>query len=209
MRRGLIITLSLGTALILTMVGIGSYGRPVPMGNNAPWLYQYDPPEFEMRDGTMRWYQLGTRNRRGTTVPPRFDGRLGNLASPSRWMPGGYGDVLVEREFRTRWQGKSKHVEESIAVVDCAYVNIWVLVLLCLVPAWWASGLKVGDVFDPHQTIAKFRRRKSERLLARGVCPDCRYDLTGNESGVCPECGRAVVISRLRKYVVPPARLRG
>lgn len=25
-----------------------------------------------------------------------------------------------------------------------------------------------------------------------GTCPRCRYDLTGNESGVCPECGEDV-----------------
>jgi hypothetical protein len=27
---------------------------------------------------------------------------------------------------------------------------------------------------------------------ARGLCPVCRYDLTGNVSGICPECGRNV-----------------
>lgn len=34
------------------------------------------------------------------------------------------------------------------------------------------------------------------RIRARGYptasCPACSYDLTGNVSGVCPECGRAV-----------------
>jgi hypothetical protein len=24
------------------------------------------------------------------------------------------------------------------------------------------------------------------------LCPSCAYDLTGNRSGVCPECGRAI-----------------
>jgi predicted amidophosphoribosyltransferase len=28
----------------------------------------------------------------------------------------------------------------------------------------------------------------NRRLDAR-ICPRCRYDLTGNESGICPECG--------------------
>ncbi|HPF40616.1 MAG TPA: hypothetical protein P5081_16085 [Phycisphaerae bacterium] len=32
-----------------------------------------------------------------------------------------------------------------------------------------------------------FRRR---RRPPPGRCPECRYDLTGNRSGVCPECGR-------------------
>ncbi len=31
-----------------------------------------------------------------------------------------------------------------------------------------------------------------EPVLVRGVCNRCGYDLTGNETGVCPECGRPV-----------------
>ena len=31
-----------------------------------------------------------------------------------------------------------------------------------------------------------YRRRK------RGLCVKCGYDLTGNESGVCPECGSSI-----------------
>ena len=31
-----------------------------------------------------------------------------------------------------------------------------------------------------------------DRPSPPGHCPRCRYDLTGNVSGVCPECGRAV-----------------
>jgi hypothetical protein len=30
-----------------------------------------------------------------------------------------------------------------------------------------------------------------EERRARGQCPQCGYDLTGNVSGVCPECGAA------------------
>ena len=31
-----------------------------------------------------------------------------------------------------------------------------------------------------------------DRRYPRGHCQGCGYDLTGNVSGVCPECGRAV-----------------
>jgi hypothetical protein len=34
----------------------------------------------------------------------------------------------------------------------------------------------------------RMRRYLWRRLL--WICPDCGYDMTGNESGVCPECGR-------------------
>ncbi len=30
------------------------------------------------------------------------------------------------------------------------------------------------------------------KLAADGLCPRCSYNLTGNTSGVCPECGTAV-----------------
>jgi hypothetical protein len=35
----------------------------------------------------------------------------------------------------------------------------------------------------------------------QGICPNCRYDLRGNESRICPECGCPVPASAL----VPPA----
>jgi hypothetical protein len=36
------------------------------------------------------------------------------------------------------------------------------------------------------------RRLKRDHLYQRGVCHTCGYDLTGNTSGVCPECGTPV-----------------
>ncbi len=38
--------------------------------------------------------------------------------------------------------------------------------------------------------IAAVVLRKPRRTL--GICVKCEYDLTGNVSGVCPECGTAV-----------------
>jgi len=37
--------------------------------------------------------------------------------------------------------------------------------------------------------IGEFRRRRKRR---DGCCHVCHYDLTGNTSGVCPECGTGV-----------------
>jgi hypothetical protein len=36
----------------------------------------------------------------------------------------------------------------------------------------------------------------SRRRPRAGCCPICGYDLTGNASGVCPECGRSVSKTR-------------
>jgi hypothetical protein len=38
-------------------------------------------------------------------------------------------------------------------------------------------------------TIVLFRRYRG---LPTGLCQNCGYDLTGNVSGVCPECGGKV-----------------
>ncbi len=37
-----------------------------------------------------------------------------------------------------------------------------------------------------HGPLRRYRRRR------RGLCVNCAYNLTGNESGVCPECGTEV-----------------
>ncbi len=42
----------------------------------------------------------------------------------------------------------------------------------------------------------KYYRRK--RLLNSGLCPICRYNLTGNTSGVCPECGSVTPTEPIR-----------
>ncbi len=54
-------------------------------------------------------------------------------------------------------------------------------------PWWFASGLLVI-----YPTVA-FLRGPGRRWLRcrRGLCVKCGYDLMGNVSGVCPECGSA------------------
>lgn len=56
------------------------------------------------------------------------------------------------------------------------YVPIWSLLLLSL-PAC-AVALR-----------REFGLRRIQSRLARGLCGRCGYSLTGNTSGVCPECG--------------------
>jgi predicted RNA-binding Zn-ribbon protein involved in translation (DUF1610 family) len=38
--------------------------------------------------------------------------------------------------------------------------------------------------------MIQFLRRA--RKVPPGLCVSCHYDLTGNVSGVCPECGKAI-----------------
>jgi hypothetical protein len=50
-------------------------------------------------------------------------------------------------------------------------VPLWLLLMVCALPASWLSRLEC-------------------RVQAPGACR-CDYDLTGNTSGTCPECGKA------------------
>lgn len=43
--------------------------------------------------------------------------------------------------------------------------------------------------------------RPGRRLSPPGLCENCRYDLTGNESGICPECGTATPSHRRRQHL--------
>ena len=53
------------------------------------------------------------------------------------------------------------------------------VVVLCAYPT-------IAFVRGPVRRYRRHRRRK------RGLCVTCGYNLTGNVSGVCPECGREI-----------------
>jgi hypothetical protein len=53
--------------------------------------------------------------------------------------------------------------------------------LFCVVPAWFCGLLSASEY------------RRHLMVMPRGCCTRCGYDLTGNVSGVCPECGTPVV----------------
>ena len=59
----------------------------------------------------------------------------------------------------------------------------------------WAIGVPFWAlVFLPTLLLAASamisgRTFRRHRRLSRGLCLTCGYNLTGNTSGVCPECG--------------------
>lgn len=40
--------------------------------------------------------------------------------------------------------------------------------------------------------LGEFRQGRYESTVGVGRCEQCAYDLTGNISGVCPECGKEI-----------------
>ena len=48
-------------------------------------------------------------------------------------------------------------------------------------------------IFAPYPTLAFFRGPvRRYRRRKRGLCVNCGYNLTGNISGICPECGTPI-----------------
>ncbi len=55
---------------------------------------------------------------------------------------------------------------------------------------WRVRFWFVAAVFAAYPLYVRLTRTRHRRR--RGLCPKCGYDLTGNVSGTCPECGRIV-----------------
>ena len=56
----------------------------------------------------------------------------------------------------------------------------------------WAAWAVVIIAAVACTAIAGFPRELAAERRVRGLSPRCGYDLTGNVSGVCPECGTAL-----------------
>ena len=88
-------------------------------------------------------------------------------------------DVPLSREVSRRWAfGGVVYHFWAPGGVTFIHIPVWILVAL----------------FAAYPTIAVIRspaRRRRSRMK-RGLCLKCGYDLTGNESGVCPECGTKI-----------------
>jgi len=69
--------------------------------------------------------------------------------------------------------------------------------ILGRIPCWSLAGL---TSIVPVLALVCRARMKS---LRPNQCPQCRYDLTGNTSGVCPECGREIVAVQSKEPQTP------
>ena len=60
-------------------------------------------------------------------------------------------------------------------------------VVVVFVPYWCVLAVTL-----PLPVGRLIRRRRSARRRKMNLCTDCGYDLAGNISGICPECGKAI-----------------
>jgi len=65
---------------------------------------------------------------------------------------------------------------------DGSRVQLWIV----RSPIWFPTVIVVAS-WVAFELVSRRNKRRSRKK--RGLCVNCGYDLTGNESGVCPECG--------------------
>lgn len=99
--------------------------------------------------------------------------------SPPMWLvrPS---HVWGRRGFTTS-RGTVRASETSEYAFRLWAVPVWLVLWICLAYPLFRSASALAAWARP-------RRRPP------GACRSCGYDLTGNVSGACPECGRAVVV---------------
>jgi uncharacterized paraquat-inducible protein A len=89
--------------------------------------------------------------------------------------------VALDPTGRVPWTlgGRGVAVESVTVQFWSVVVPFWLLIaLLAPLPVAWIVSL-----------IGRLRDRRRRRLSDRTHCYVCGYNLTGNASGLCPECG--------------------
>ena len=105
---------------------------------------------------------------RGGAVARHLVGLEPGLGSDGQQLPGAEQAVLVSRMQPLRRLGTRQVWSSSI------YIRLWYF----------------AHIFAAYPLIALVRGRFHR--IPPGHCQKCGYDLTGNESGTCPECGLEV-----------------
>ncbi len=104
-----------------------------------------------------------------------------------------------QRMFQQAVNGPRTLVAAFLVVVGATGLFVLWDKLVASVPSSWSLYLMLmlylmgfGTAF--WFTRRDIRRRLRAQLAKKGipVCIPCGYNLTGNESGVCPECGTAM-----------------
>ena len=91
--------------------------------------------------------------------------------------------LIVGYVLGVPWLGFSPAFEKLLGNPPHSARDV-VLALLNFVP-----GIAIGG-FVGYGTFKRMRWRSMKR--DQRYCEKCEYDLTGNESGFCPECGMAI-----------------
>ncbi|GMU21560.1 MAG: hypothetical protein AMXMBFR13_16530 [Phycisphaerae bacterium] len=79
---------------------------------------------------------------------------------------------------------------------------LWIDSWSLTAPAWLLGALLIAGplLFAGRRMVLMIRRPR----IREGACCVCRYDLTGNISGICPECGTLVHAQESRRRAPDP-----
>lgn len=120
----------------------------------------------------------------------------GKVAVLSVTFPG-----QVRRALNSSWSRSKGHFREPIDFHMFGFGGCNdspVTMLGNQVGYWLVSGIAIpywflASIFAILPTICFIKLlRRQQRLAMLGKCPTCTYDLTGNQTGVCPECGAGI-----------------
>lgn len=138
------------------------------VGTSAVWCFVRDA---HLRDpGTGNTPELRLR---------KFDGRL--LLCYGVWLEDRPSVTIeVQSDVSWRWLGFSHDTYRSLPDPP-PYMDGWTIG----VPLWFVILFLLTYPFIAfiRGPVRRYRRRQ------RGLCVRCGYNLTGNVSGICPECG--------------------
>jgi hypothetical protein len=140
----------------------------------ALWIVSYrgEPLRAERATSQGEWVEIV--NHAGAFK--LFSGSTWPRLGDARWGETYAEEYIIARRHGTLWARWNSELGMSgTEYVEAIEIRHWPIVLTAaLLPAIRLAG------------IARRGRR-----VSRGRCQLCGYDLTGNVSGVCPECGGA------------------
>ncbi len=161
-------------------------GETPPPTRTYAWSHRFGFPLIVMIALLVSWPAVAFVRRHSHRRVLGFDPRItstttrmlvatliGTVMIPIGYLPGSHFGLYWLRGV----QGVPMWVVMPIVVVVSFSPVLW-----CAVWSFWR--LTPGD----HGGM--FWRRRQRLLRQRGLCLTCGYDLTGNDSGACPECGR-------------------
>lgn len=163
-RKAIIVVLTLASSVAVTL-GVGSYSVGAYLGRK-PTRHSY--VLMEASRGWLCIQILEWREAKSSDTSI-FDGyeaqqRLCELDSLNEYALAWYGDPIWGRGG-TAIAGTSQTRQFLNLLAASFFLGVYPAIAFCRGP------------------LRRWRRRRW------GMCLRCGYDLTGNESGVCPECG--------------------